>query len=206
MSVYDQEAARMPWVAGLAPCLRVAVAARDPDAISQHVGTIVREMRDLPDAPAYLVSPAATEEIDRGLPVWDRQESSIFHSEMQLWVHVESKRYRRLFAEGLPDVDITAKDIDHITNRHVARLKGFGYLRLVAISPSANRSSGAISEKWAIEHHRSEEMQRIHRQSKARVQYADIADLAKMLNIAIGGGIMDQLNDIQYLFRQRAPP
>ena len=201
MTIFDIEAAGMPWVAGLSPCLRVPVAARDLAAIEAHVGTVVRQIPDRPDAPGYLVSVRRMVDIDRRLPVWAVPQSSIFHSEMQLWVHVDSRRYRSLFAEALPDIDIAGKDVDHVTNRHVARLKGLPYLRLVAISRAANRSSGAISEKWAIEHHGSEEMQRRHRQSKARVQYADLADLAKMLDIAIGGGVMDQLNEVQYLFR-----
>ncbi len=201
MSSFDTEAAMMPWVAGLSSCLRVPVAARDLAAIEEHVGAVVRQIPDRPDAPGYLVSATMMADIDRRLPVWDVQGASIFHSEMQLWVHVDSRRYRKLFAEALPDIDIAGKDIDHVTNRHVARLKGFPYLRLVAISPAANRSSGAISEKWAIDYHGSEEMQRRHRQAKTRVQYADIADLAKMLDIAVGGGVMDQLNEVQYLFR-----
>ena len=205
MTSFDIEAATMPWVAGLSPCLRVPVAARDMAALEEHVGSVVRQISDRPGVPGYLVSASRMVDIDRTLPIWDVPQSSRFHSETQLWVHVDSPRYRRLFAKALPNIDISEKDIDHVTNRHVARLKGFPYLRLVAISRAANRSSGAISEKWAIEYHGSEEMQRRHRQSKARVQYADIADLAKMLDIAVGGGVMDQLNEAQYLFRPRQP-
>jgi hypothetical protein len=205
MSRFDHEAVAMPWMAGLSPCLRVPVAARDLAAIEAHVGGIVREVPDHPDAPGYLVSATVMADIDQTLPVWDLQGASIFHAEMQLWVHVESQRYRRRFAEAFPNFDIRLKDIDHVMNRHVARLKGFHDVRLVAISRGANRSSGAISEKWAIEYHGSERMQERHRQSKAQVQYADIADLAKMLDIVIGGGVMDQLNEVQYLFRPNGP-
>lgn len=194
----------MPWVSGLSPCLRIPVAARDVAAIEEHVGTVVRQIPDRPDAPGYLVSAQRIADVDRRLPVWEVPQSSRFHSEGQLWVHVDSRRYRKMFAETLPSIDIAGKDIDHVTNRHVARLKGFPYLRLVAISRAANRSSGAISEKWAIDYHGTEEVKRRHRQSKARIQYADIADLAKMLDIAIGGGVMDQLNEVQYLFQPRA--
>ena len=142
-------------------------------------------------------------DMDRNLPVWDLEAASVFHAEPQLWVHVDSRRYRRRFADIFPNLDIRLKDIDHVMNRHVARLKGFHYVRLVAISKAANRSSGAISEKWAIDYHSSEAMQQRHHQSKARIQYADIADLAKMLDMAIGGGVMDQLNDVQFLFRPK---
>ncbi len=195
----------MPWAAGLPACLRVPVAARDLSAIEQHVGTIVREIPDGPNPPGYIVGPHTIPDIDPRLPVWNLPEASILHERMQLWVHVDGRRYRSQFAEAFSDIDILGKDIDHVMNRHVARLKGFHYARVVCISPAANRSSGAISEKWAIDYHGSEEMQRRHRESKARVQYADIADLAKMLNIAVGGGVMGQLNDVQHLFRERRP-
>lgn len=195
----------MPWLAGLSPGLRVPVAPRDRAAIEAHVGAILREVPNSSGSPSYLVAATMMAPVDRRLPVWDLEAASIFHAEIQLWVHVDSRKYRRQFADAFPTLDIRLEDVDHVMNRHVARLKGFHYVRLVAISRAANRSSGAISEKWAIEHHGSQAMQRRHRRSKARVQYADIADLAKMLDIAIGGGVMDQLNDVQHLFRPRAP-
>lgn len=199
---FDQAAVAMPFMAGLSPCLRVPVAARNADALLAHVGDIVGETRNRSGVQAYLVSVTSIVEPDRRLPVWNLPSASIFHAALQVWVHVDSRRYRGLFANSLPEINIVGKDIDHVTNRHVARLKGFEYVRLVPISPPANRSSGAISEKWAIEYHGSEHMQRVHRESKAQVQYADIADLAKMLDIEVGGGVMDQLNDVQYLFQQ----
>ena len=115
----------MPWVAGLSSCLRVPVAARDLAAIEKHVGAIVREVPDHPNPCGYLVAPRATPDGDPRLPVWDLPEASILHARMQLWVHVDGRRYRRQFAEALPDIEILEKDIDHVMNRHVARLKGF---------------------------------------------------------------------------------
>src|SRR5207253_2180982 len=129
------------------PCLRVPVAARDPAAIEAHVGAIVREIPDSCGFPSYLASAAMMVPIDRTRPVWDLGAASVFHAEVQLWVHVDSRKYRRQFADAFPTLDIRLKDIDHVMNRHVARLKGFHYVRLVALSRSANRSSGAISEK-----------------------------------------------------------
>ena len=202
---FDLEAVTMPWMAGLSPCLRIPVAARNAHAISAHVGTIVSESQDRSGLQAYLVSATRIAEPDPGLPVWDLPAATIFHAPVQLWIHVDSQRYRPLFAKAFPEIEIAGKVIDHVTNRHVARAKGFSYVRLVAISRAANRSSGSISEKWAIDYHESAHMQEQHRKSKARVQYADVADLAKMLDIAVGGGVMDQLNEVDYLFRQRKP-
>ena len=71
---------------------------------------------------------------------------------------------------------------DHVLNRRVARLKGFSYLRIVPISRGANSSHGSLSEGWSVAYHSTPQMREINRASLASVQYADIADIAKMLN------------------------
>lgn len=84
-------------------------------------------------------------------------------------------------------------------NRRVARLKGFEYVRLVAISRGANSSSGGLCEKWAIAYHGTPDMRATNAASAAKIQYADIADLVKMLDIKTGGGVMDAVNEAQKL-------
>lgn len=84
-------------------------------------------------------------------------------------------------------------------NRRVARLKGFAYLRIVPISRAANSSHGGLSEGWAVEYHGSPRMTALNRASKAKVQYADLADLVKMLNMEGGGSFMDTVNEAQKL-------
>src|SRR5207244_3779883 len=98
---------------------------------------------------------------------------------------------------AFPDVDLKGLDLDHVLNRRVARLKGFAYLRLVPIEQRPNRSHGGLSEKWAVQYHSSPRMRAVNGASKSRVQYADLADIVKMLNSEGGGSLMDSVNDAQ---------
>ncbi len=82
---------------------------------------------------------------------------------------------------------MTGLVLDHIINRRVARLEGFHYLRIVPISRAANSSSGGLSERWAVEYHSTPEMVRRNNESPAFIQYADPADIVKMLSIKTGG-------------------
>lgn len=82
-------------------------------------------------------------------------------------------------------------------NRRVARLKGFSYLRIVQISRGANSSHGSLNEGWAVEYHGSPMMMKKNRESLASVQYADIADIVKMLDVKGGGSFMDDVNEMQ---------
>src|SRR5258708_40217965 len=77
--------------------------------------------------------------------------------------------------------------------------KGFAYLRIVPISREANSSHGSLSEGWAVEHHSSPEMRGKNRVSQASVQYADLSDIVKMLNMKGGGSFMESVNDAQKL-------
>jgi hypothetical protein len=83
---------------------------------------------------------------------------------------------------AFPTVDLTGLVLDHVMNRRVARLKGFSYLRIVPISRGANSSHGSLNEGWAVDYHSAPAMMKKNRESLARVQYADIADIVKMLN------------------------
>jgi hypothetical protein len=89
--------------------------------------------------------------------------------------------------------------LDHIMNRRVARLKGFTYLRIVPISRGANSSHGSLSEGWGVAYHSTPRMVEINTASKAVVQYADLCDIVKMLNIQGGGFFMENVNDAQKL-------
>jgi len=71
--------------------------------------------------------------------------------------------------------------------------------RIVPISRAANSSHGGLSEGWGVELHSSLRMMEINRVSQAVVQYADLADIVKMLNMEGGGSFMDIVNDAQRL-------
>jgi len=196
----DQHAIRIPRESGLLPCLYVPVAARDLAAIGTYVGRIERSLA--PEAAmirAVLVEAYEPEDRDERLAIWDVPEAAVLHSRWQAWVHVDYRAYRRAFQLAFPDVDLTGLVIDHIMNRRVARLKGFKYLRIVPISRGVNSSHGSLNEGWGVEYHGSPEMKQKNSGSLASVQYADLADIVKMLNMKGGGSFMDTVNEAQKL-------
>lgn len=84
-------------------------------------------------------------------------------------------------------------------NRRVARLKGFTYLRIVPISREANSSHGGLSEGWGVEYHSSPRMIELNKASQVVVQYADLSDIVKMLNMEGGGSFMENVIEAQSL-------
>jgi hypothetical protein len=112
---------------------------------------------------------------------------------------VDYTRYRRAYAAAFPRESLHNVVVDHVMNRHVARLKGFLFVRVVAISRAANSSSGGLSEKWGIAFHAAEAAQGRDPSKGAIIQYADLADIVKLLDIKTGGALQDPVNDAQRL-------
>src|SRR5215203_3857381 len=193
----DEEAVRIPQRSGLPLCLYVPIAARNEAAIERYVGRIARILVSGETNRAFLVEAHCPPPRDARLPIWQLAEAMIFHAPHQVWAHVAFKAYRRAYQQAFPEVGLYNHVLDHILNRRVARLKGFAYLRIIPISRGANSSSGALSERWAVEYHSSTDMRRRNMESRASVQYADLADLVKMLDIKTGGSIMDPVNEAQ---------
>jgi hypothetical protein len=80
---------------------------------------------------------------------------------------------------------------------------GFPYLRIVPISRAANSSSGGLCEKWGVEYHSTPEMVAVNRANPAQIQYADIADIVKMLDMKTGGSLQDPVNEAQALLEEQ---
>jgi hypothetical protein len=195
----DENATRIPKRSGLPPCLYIPIAARDTFAIERYVGRIATHlMPKFPDM-ALLVETYESKEVDRRLAIWDIPEAVVLHSPKQVWVNVDYRAYRRAYLQAFPDFDLAGLVLDHVMNRRVARVKGFAYLRVVPISRGANSSHGSLSENWAVEYHSSLEMREKNRVSRAAVQYADLSDIVKMLDIQGGGSLMDNVNEAQKL-------
>lgn len=195
----DQHAVRIPQESGLLPCLYVPLAARDTNAIETYVGNIVAPLTTGSPSKAFLVEAHTPEKADARLPIWDLPEAAILHYPRQVWVHVNYNGYRRAYSQAFPDTDLTGLVLDHVMNRRVARLKGFVYLRIVPISREANSSHGALSEGWGVAYHSSPRMIELNKASKAVIQYADLSDIVKMLNMEGGGSFMDNVNEAQKL-------
>jgi hypothetical protein len=197
----DPHAVRIPMRSGLLPCLYIPIAARNLNAIETYVGKICSQLaRNSPNR-TVLVEAHQPENPDVRLPIWDLPEAAILHAPRQVWIHVDFDAYRPAYMRAFPDFPLTDLVLDHILNRRVARLKGFEYLRIVPITKGANSSDGALSEDWAVEYHSSPEMEAKNRASPAPVQYADLADITKMLNRKGGGSVMDEVNEAQRLER-----
>ena len=181
------------------PCLYIPVAARDTNAIEIYVGKIVAYLGVRCPQDALLVDAHEPEKADLRLPIWNLPEAAVLHYPRQVWVHVDYIAYRRAYIRAFPDVNLTGFVLDHVMNRRIARLKNFTYLRIVPISRSANSSHGGLSEGWGVDHHSSPRMLEINKASQAVVQYADLADIVKMLNMEGGGSFMDNVNEAQKL-------
>jgi len=146
-----------------------------------------------------LVEAYKPEDPDARLPIWRLPAAAVLHHPQQVWVHVDYSDYRRAYIHAFPNVDLSDLVIDHVMNRRVARLKGFKYLRVVPVVRSVNSSHGGLSEKWAVDYHSSPRMVEINRASKAVVQYADLSDIVKMINMEGGGSFMEIVNEAQKL-------
>ncbi len=195
----DIHAARMPWMAGLLPCLYVPIAARDSSAIEACVGKIHAQLSPRLKRKALLVEALEPVNPDDRLSIWSLPEAAILHYPWQVWVHVDYSGYRKAYIRAFPEADLTDFVIDHVMNRRVARLKGFKYLRVVPVSKAVNSSHGGLSEKWAVEYHSSSRMVKLNNTSQAVVQYADLSDIVKMINMEGGGSLMEIVNKAQKL-------
>jgi hypothetical protein len=195
----DPYAVRIPQMSGLLPCLYIPVAARDTHAIETYVGRILAPLAQGSAKQALLVEAHEPEKPDERLAIWRRPEAAVVHYPKQVWVHVDYTAYRRAYLRAFPNVDLTGLVLDHVMNRRVARLKGFTYRRIVPISRQANSSHGGLSEGWAVELQGSPRMRERNKASQAVVQYADLADVVKMLNMEGGGSFMDIVNEAQKL-------
>jgi len=195
----DEHALRIPRGSGLLPCLYVPVAARSISAIETYVGKVIGRATSRPPDRVLLVESYRPAEPDPRLLIWNHPEVAILHNPKQVWVDIDYRRYRSAFKRVLPDVDITGLVLDHVLNRNVARINGFKYVRIVPVSRSVNSSHGSLNEQWGMAEMVKPERVAREAASKAMVQYADIVDLVKMLNMTAGGSFMQNVNDFQAL-------
>jgi hypothetical protein len=189
----------------LPECLHVPIAAVDEDAISNYVGRVERVVSGRGARRALLVTVPERAKIDPLLPIADNPNAGIFHARQQVWVHVAYKPYRPAYKRALPDQNIDGLILSHAMNRDTAAYKGFDFVRLTPVSGVANVSS-AFSEQWAKALHKPKEPVVTRRAGAPFIQYADLSDLMLMLDMMLGGGVMDAVNEGQKLLERRAEP
>ena len=177
--------------------LHIPIAARDKQAIKRFVGRIEKVLTRSGESSALVIHTYDLQPPDDRLPIWEQPGAAVLRQTVQVWVHVNERRYRAAYITAFPDQNIENLVIDHVMNRRVARLKGFDYLRVVPISRAANSSSGGLSEKWGFAHHSTIEMVAKNQINQAHIQYADLADIVKMLDIKTGGSLQEAVNEAQ---------
>jgi hypothetical protein len=185
-------------------CCHIPIAARNEAAIEEYIGQIVRVLRPALPNRALLVRAYDAPPLNRRLPIWALRESAMLHHPHQVWVHVDYKGYRKAYASAFPDESLDEVVLDHVLNRRMARAMRFDYLRIVPISRGANSSSGGLPEKWGIAYQNSSAMLQINARRQSFIQYADLGDIVKMLNLKTGGALQDAVNDAQSLVREPA--
>jgi hypothetical protein len=193
-----REKAVRSWA--LPGCLHVPIAAVDGDAIRAYIGDA--EPLGRPPYRAFVVTVAEPAEIDPLLPICDHPNADILHARRQVWVHIAFNRYRSAYRKAFPDENIEGRILSHAMNRRTAALKGFDFVRITTTS-RANNSSSSFSEKWAVEFHGSAEQVARRRVRPPYIQYGDLSDLMLMLDMKLGGGVMDAVNEGQKLVERK---
>jgi hypothetical protein len=186
----------------LPECLHVPIAAVDEDAIRNYVGDVERVLSGLGPRKALLVRVPESAAINPLLPISDHPNAGIFHARQQVWVHVAFKSYRRAYKRAFPDENVNGLILSHAMNRDTAAHKGFDFVRLTLVSGVANVSS-AFSEQWAKALHKPKQPFVARRAGPPYIQYADLSDLMLMLDMRLGGGVMDAVNEGQKLLEPR---
>jgi hypothetical protein len=185
---------------GIPDTLLVPVAAVDEAAITDHIGDVVRVLgRGTPNK-ALLVQVRDPPLMDPRLPIWSMVGSRVFCAPMQVWVHIAYTRYRAAYRKAFPEEDLGSTVLSHAENRRSAALKGLNYVRITPVSRGSN-SSSAFSEEWGVALHSDPYQMAANKKRGMRVQYADLTGLMLLLDLKLGGGVMDAVNEGQKLIR-----
>lgn len=190
---------------GIPVCLHVPIAAVDEAAISTYVGDILQTLSGRGFRKAFLVQAHPPPPMDPCYPIWDEPGSAIFHQSLQVWVHVGFTRYRQAYRRAFPNEELGGAVLSHAMNRRMAALKGFNFVRITPTSRSAN-SSSAFVEGWGVALHGDPYQMEANRRRGVFVQYAGLTDLMLMLDMKLGGGVMDTVNEGQKLIKPRHEP
>lgn len=193
-----KEEARRRWV--LPECLHVPTAAVDEAAISSYIGDIKRILAVGSPSRALFVRVESPPSIDPSLPISKLPSSTILHSPMQVWVHIHYGGYRRAYKKAFPGENIDGKVISHAMNRRTAELQGFQYVRITPASRAPN-SSSSFSEQWGVALHSTPAQMEANKKQGVFIHYADLAAIMLMMDMKLGGGVMDVVNEGQKLVR-----
>jgi hypothetical protein len=169
--------------------LLVPIAAISQEAIQTHIGLDCTPVSRTKLGNAFrVIAECGPEPSD--LVIWKHERASVLNQPIQVWVDVAYSGYRKAYQTVYPEEDIGGCVIHHVLNRRYAALHGFRYVRLVATSRSVNSSSG-FSENWGVT--LTEDGTLRSRIGEASICYADISHIMPMLNMSVGGGVMENV-------------
>lgn len=183
-------------------CLHVPIAARDEAAIESYVGPIVAALSRGPRRRALLVSAFPPLPAEACYPIFEHPHAAVLHRPLQVWVHIGFTRYREAYRRAFPEEPLGDAVLSHAMNRQIAALKGFDFVRITPTSRGADSSSG-FAEGWEKVLHADPYQAEANRRRGTFVEYADITDLMLMLDMKLGGGVMDAVNEGQNLVKPR---
>ncbi len=124
------------------------------------------------------------------LLVWRHERAEVINTPTQVWVDAAYSGYRKAYRTVFPQENIRNMVIHHVLNRRFALLHGLRYVRVVPISRSANSSSG-FSENWGVALTQDGTLR--SRAGQASINYADLSHLMSMLDMPVGGGVMENV-------------
>lgn len=181
---------------GFHDSLIIPVGARTIGDIEKYVGNIDQTFGN---SKALLVSFSPLSPPNH-LPVWQHERSYWLNYSQQLWVDVDYRNYRKTYQQVFSDViEDTVYVVDHIMNRKLARSLDYRFVRLLHISRKSNSSGGRGGETYANTN--LPISLRVNPEANAsEIVYADPMDLAKMLNIKVGGFGLEAVRDNHHLF------
>jgi hypothetical protein len=185
---------------GIPLCLHVPIAAVNEAAIVDYMGEIRAVLSGGGLRKAFLVEAYPPEPRNGEYPIWADPRSAILHHPLQLWVNIRFTRYRRAWQRAFPDVPLGDAVLSHAMNRRVAALKGFDFVRITPTSRSAN-SSSAFIEGWGVALHGEHSQMKANRSRGVFIEYADLTGLMLMMDMKLGGGVMDSVNEARRLVR-----
>ena len=176
--------------------LWIPIAAVNVEAIRKYVGDPEQGARRDPAKALVVTTPDIGQFPFDDLPVWDLPFAERLHSQKQLWVHIDYTGYRGFYRSEVPEIDEADSVVDHICNRRFARQLGYEYVRLTAVSRGVNSSSGRGPEFEVVKYRDSEAGSEMAKPAESPIQYADPADIAKMLDIKTGGFPLKAVGDL----------
>ena len=110
---------------------------------------------------------------------------------IQVWVSPSYTWYRAAYIKVKGGESVSGRVLAHTFNRRLAAIRGYRFVRLVAVSRSANSSSG-YTEQWGIEHNSQSQVVQ-------RIRYADLSDLMVLFDLHVGGGVLESFRVAQDL-------